>query len=321
LIDNGVTERGLALADAGYSNTICSNSEKLSLYEIVLLEKTWMNDGEGDFRVEHCMAQVPEFLSHGLDIRKNWPVKLIVYSQHDRILLHNNRGDIIEASRIIVTASVPAIDRHLTFIPPLPVLKKAAIQTVKLENTIKFYLKFSERFWPEKLHGVICADSIVPEIWFDGPQRPGILQHDFPISKEDNGTQQIPYYAVCFICGKYADRVATLGEKQTAKEILEILNNITRDLPEARGRKNPANDLFIGSYMYQWADNPYVLGGYSTCSVNIDVRRTYFEPLQNRIFFAGEAANESFMTIHGALQSSKRVSELVFRSFSPSSRL
>jgi len=318
LIDNGVNEKGLALADTGYANTICSNLDKLRLYEVVLLEKAWLADGDGDYRMDNCMAQVPEYMSHGLDIRKNWPVKFIDYSLPDRIILRNDRGDVIEASRVVITASPPAIDRHITFVPQLPILRKVAIQSVKLENTIKIYLKFTERFWPEKLQGVIITDSVIPEIFFNGPERTGILQHGLPGMKAE---PQTPYYAVGFVCASYADYVASLGDKKAFEEMLDILDNMTRGLPEAKGHEKPAHHYFIGGAMHQWAHNPYVLGGYSTGSVPIENRRMLAQPIQNRLFFAGEATNESFMTVHGALQSGKRASQEVLQSLLLTARL
>ena len=34
------------------------------------------------------------------------------------------------------------------------------------EDGVKLILKCRHKFWPEKLGGMICADSYIPEIWF-----------------------------------------------------------------------------------------------------------------------------------------------------------
>jgi len=132
---------------------------------------------------------------------------------------------------------------------------------------------------------------------------------------------QTPFYAVGFACASYADHIASIGEEKTYEEMLEILDNMTRGLSEANGHEKPAHHYFLGGAMFQWAHNPYVLGGYSTGSVPIENRRLLAQPIQDRIFFAGEATNESFMTVHGALQSGKRASQEVIHSVTLNARL
>lgn len=79
-----------------------------------------------------------------------------------------------------------------------------------MENAIKIFIKFSERFWPEKLQGVICADSVIPEIYFNGPHRTGIL----PKGIQGSPSQpQTPYYAVGLICARHASHLVDMGEQ------------------------------------------------------------------------------------------------------------
>ena len=58
LLDNGVTPRVLALADAGYANTLCSSMNKLSLDGVCTLESKWDNYGGGDYRLDGGLYQV-----------------------------------------------------------------------------------------------------------------------------------------------------------------------------------------------------------------------------------------------------------------------
>ncbi len=58
LLDNGVTPRVLALADAGYANTLCSSMNKLSLDGVCKLEAKWDNYGGGDYRLDGGLYQV-----------------------------------------------------------------------------------------------------------------------------------------------------------------------------------------------------------------------------------------------------------------------
>lgn len=93
-----------------------------------------------------------------------------------------------------------------------------------------------------------------------------------------------------------------------------IPNEILRDprlkksdspVDNTRLPKNPATLYFLDYYIKDWSKSPYVLGGYSSPSVGEDehTRVHLAAPIDNRVFFAGEATARSFMTIHGTAQS------------------
>lgn len=65
----------------------------------------------------------------------------------------------------------------------MPPPKQKAIKSLKMENAIKIVLEFSERFWPSRLGGIVCVDTLIPEMWFECPDRVGELT---PQSKKVN---------------------------------------------------------------------------------------------------------------------------------------
>eukprot|EP01116_Phalansterium_solitarium_P006231 TRINITY_DN18539_c0_g1_i1.p1 TRINITY_DN18539_c0_g1~~TRINITY_DN18539_c0_g1_i1.p1 ORF type:complete len:535 (+),score=185.93 TRINITY_DN18539_c0_g1_i1:35-1639(+) len=175
LIDEGVSEQGRDLADAGYANTVCSASDRLSFAELTKIERVWDLNGDGDFRLDGGLAQVPEYLARGLRIRTSWPVKRIAHGRGP-ITLVSEAGQQLEASRVVVTVPLPVLKAgRIEFDPPLPQEKIKATQALAMDGAIKVVMKFSRRFWPDEFHGVICSHSFLPELWFDGPQRVGAL--------------------------------------------------------------------------------------------------------------------------------------------------
>ncbi|HEY8412790.1 MAG TPA: FAD-dependent oxidoreductase, partial [Pyrinomonadaceae bacterium] len=67
-------------------------------------------------------------------------------------------------------------------------------------------------------------------------------------------------------------------------------------------------------YTHDWATDPFSLGAYSYIPVGgLKAQAALAEPVENTIYFAGEAANKKghHGTVHGALASGLRAAELI----------
>lgn len=155
------------------------------------------------------VSKVTDFLSQGIDIHLKWVVKSINYEglyfslkfhEHlHRRCCDSNQWERREAlctksscnssftysSRAYAFLNVTFFTQieFIKFTPPLPVPKHVALKNLKvsyflwifskkkMENAIKMVCVFTQRFWPSKLGGIICADTPIPEIWY---------QADFP---------------------------------------------------------------------------------------------------------------------------------------------
>lgn len=172
LIDKGVNSKGLAMANAGFSNTLCTTSDRISLRELVKLEHQWDRYGDGDFRLDGSLSQVPflsthkkliSHLSKDLEIRVKWIVRKIDYSGTLCRVVRDS-GEPIYARKVVVTVPLPIlkegfqtfslISDFITFVPSLPKMKQEAIKAIGIDPAIKILMKFSSRFWPLNLHGV-----------------------------------------------------------------------------------------------------------------------------------------------------------------------
>jgi len=318
----------MALVDAGYANTVCSSLDRLSVCNMAELEYLWNKyDGHGDFRLDPGLATVVQKLAENLDIRLEWVVKSINYETPDEIKITNQKGETVVCQRVVVAVPITILqDNDIQFIPSLPKYKTEAINNIKMYSAMKIVLKFSRRFWPSNLHGVICADSFIPEFWFDEPGRVGALTpasvpklpftgeqtflvSAFPTSKNAERIGKLPRQTIIDECLKQLDEMFANGVGQ------KLANN--REMDEELDWGAPASTTYLDCLIIDWSKNPYIKGGYSCCSPGSSsrTRLAYRRPINNRLFFAGEAANPSTMSVHGALQSGSEAANFVMRSF------
>lgn len=73
-------------------------------------------------------------------------------------------------------------------------------------------------------------------------------------------------------------------------------------------------DSLVEFYYHDWANDPFSLGAYSYIPVGgLDAQAELAEPVENTIYFAGEAANTMGHqgTVHGAIQSGLRAAQMI----------
>ena len=100
-------------------------------------------------------------------------VSAIIFADEDshrlnaggRILLKNQRGEIITAKYVVITVPLTILkDRDITFVPELPANKNRAINTIQMLGAWKIICQFKRRFWPEKLHQIYSVRGFASEI-------------------------------------------------------------------------------------------------------------------------------------------------------------
>ena len=190
----GTSPRMMALADAGYANTAGFELDDISLGHTIDCERHWnTHDGEHDYRSK--TSKVAAAMSDGLRIQTCAVVEAVVYGRGD-VQLHlrgeggraaaaegskggggNEDGGggasgpanaVVHARRVVVAVPVSVLSAgDIAFSPPLPLPKVSAAAAIRLSPGCKVVLKFRRRFWPADCHGIICADSFMPEMWMD----------------------------------------------------------------------------------------------------------------------------------------------------------
>ena len=162
----------MSMADAGYSNTICTNSKELSLKQSIRWGRYWdEEEGEGgDLVFVDSFKNLIGRLKQDLQVQLDTPVLSICHpkSKDDigLVKLIAADGTTYFTKNVVVTAPPPVISSKMKFYPPLHEDMNEALDSVTMHDVVKIFLKFSEPVWPKDLHGVIMAgksDFLIPE--------------------------------------------------------------------------------------------------------------------------------------------------------------
>lgn len=246
----------------------------------------WVMDTDeihsGDQEVfPHGYDQLTTRLADGLDVRLRHIVGHITYSGNG-VRVDTDRGP-FHADRVLVTVPLGVLKADaISFDPPLPAAKQHAIRALGMGVYNKLYLRFDRQFWDD-------ADWIVEF----APDR-GSATGWFPLHKVSG----LPVI-VALRGGSVARRIEQLDDPTTVAEGMESLRRMYgANIPEPLGYK-----------ITRWSKDPYARGSYSYPGVDAVPadRDTLATPIDNRVFFAGEATHHTdATTVHGALLSGRR---------------
>jgi len=195
----------------------------------------------------------------------------------------------IRARCAIVTVPLGVLQQHgIIFHPALPKETAVAIDALAMGPVIKIALQFTTPFWME-LHGGKFTDAAFlfggdvtafPTYW-----------SSFPV---------ISPLLMGWAGGPRAHRFQKSSEKEiaaTALDDLALLFSVPRtDLSEQ----------LEAFHVHDWQRDPYALGAYSYVKTGgMSARETLAAPLQNSVYFAGEATAPGGEggTVAGALES------------------
>jgi monoamine oxidase len=192
----------------------------------------------------------------------------------------NRKFEQFSAPAAIVTLPLGVLQKGVVeFNPPLD-RKTEAIRDLRSGVVVKIILEFARRFWPEPNFGFIHSDDEwLPTWWAD--ERGNVLTG--------------------WAGGSKGERLSRCDKEFIVERALEALSRIFGD-SQIRG-------LLLRAHVHNWADDPFSRGAYSYIPVNgIDAIRELARPLENTLFFAGEATNVEYEvgTVHGAMATGLR---------------
>ena len=214
------------------------------------------------------------------------------------------------ASAVIVTVPLSLLQSDpgsggIRFNPDLPVSKHAAINGLAMGNVLKINLRFRERFW----ENVTLWDEKAEVVSFDD----AAFFH-FPDAAVPTWWTQMPMSApllVGWIGGPRADRLRIgSGDQQgivnqAITSLAQIFNTTVEEI----------HVQLEAAYIHDWHDDPFTRGAYAYVPVNgLEAQRDLALPVDNRLFFAGEATSVGHNgTVHGAIQSGQRAAAEVLQ--------
>lgn len=329
LSKQGLSDEMIVMAQAGFSNTLCTTSEELSLKRCIQLCRLWHNEQEedGDYTFKRSYKCLIDHLKQNLQIQTNSPVAKLQYQIEtpvapfsELVKVKTLGGATYYTKSLVITSSPHVLKSNLMqFDPPLSNEIVEALATTNMHNVVKVIMKFEKPCWPKNVHGMIISDSnfLLPEIWFRD------------VSETANKDEPAKAYAIGYTTSEYAKRVSSLSKKEVLKRCVDQLDEMFALLKQEHmsalkndsSAESPSNlpkasEAYLGGMFWDWnpSHHPYIGGGYASPRAGtqahlIDQMRLPYG--NGNIFFAGEATNLPGATAHAALESGIRAAKQI----------
>ena len=227
----------------------------------------------------------------------NAPVKEIDYSS-DRVVVKTENNDTYEADKVLVTVPLKILQNNfISFQPALPQDKTNALNEVRMPDGIKVFMEFSEKFYPD-----IVLDGGIGEIMDEASGDKAFYDIAF---RKDTSHNVLALFAV----GDAASVYTNMAREE------DIVNRALSELDMMFNGK--ASETFIKHVIQNWSKEPFIKGSYSHYDNETsykDVIQTLKEPVDNKVFFAGEAYYaDDYATVHGAGESAYAAMERILK--------
>jgi monoamine oxidase len=177
----------------------------------------------------------------------------------------------VSARRAIVTLPVGVLHRNVAFFTPaLPAEKRAALDAIAMGPVLKVALEFREPFWEEiengrfRKAGFFSAPACqLRTLWSRFPDRAPVLMG--------------------WAGGGAAQRL----RERNVDPIRAALDSVAMLFPSV-----DVKDELRNAYFHDWQADPFACGAYSYLRVGAgNARESLAEPIEDTLFFAGEAAS------------------------------
>ena len=227
-----------------------------------------------DFFEKHIVNEIID------QINLNSAVNEINYSS-EKILIKTIDGSIKTCDKVILTLPITQYKKNsITFIPALPDEKVNALNKIGMGPGMKVFLKFNQAFYHDNIvGGAVCAAYANEKIGKVG---------------QDN-------VLLAFIMGEQAKNLELLGsDSAIISALLSELDLMYNGI---------ATSSFISGHVENWSEHPFIEGAYSYSTVNMgNARELASKPIDNKLFFAGEAMNLNghHQTVFGAAETGYR---------------
>jgi monoamine oxidase len=226
-------------------------------------------------------------------ISLNSVVRTIDYnSQEPRVFCED--GSIYQASFVIVTASMQMLqDGAISFIPSLPASYQNALNRYDMGTSMKVFLQFQEEFYPHSFF----IESDFNNYDYDDCGSSSFGQRYFydPTVGQTSALNILGMWSYGGLADIYAGK--------SGDDVIESMLSLLDDIFDGK-----ASATFIKGVVADWSTEPYIRTAY-TQYVPPNAILAFLDPIDRRIFFAGEAVPadaDSWGYAHGAALSGKR---------------
>lgn len=234
-----------------------------------------------NFAIREGFGALIEYLAAPLPIILNAPVSAIHWARGSAEVRAG--GIAYRSSAVIITVPLGVLKASsISFSPALPYSTQQAIAAVGMSIHCKMLLHFTSRWWP--FDGFLESEGPFGSWW--GCRDGGVLSS--------------------LTGGAGARALMTMSTEDRLSSALRELAPLGTP---------PGGHELIGHDFVDWSSDPWSRGGYSCTMTGLgSARRTLATPIENTLFFAGEATcfEGDHATVHGAIESAERcVDELL----------
>jgi monoamine oxidase len=272
-------------------------------------------DGNNPFRILGGYDIVTETLraeaeAHGAILHLNTIVKEIRWSRNqvEVVCIADKRLQKFEGSRAVITLPLGVLQaKHhqrgaVRFVPELPRQTQAAIDGIEMGQATRITLQFRERFWEKlELTGTECKENLAQLGFVHYPEAPFATWWTLlPVRTA---------MMVGWAGGPAAEAFVGRGKEYAVEQALTSLRQILGVSEES------LRNLLLAAYTHDWGSDPLARGAYAYLPVNgLDAQQTLARPLDDTIYFAGEAISVGHIgTVHGAIASGRLAAAEILR--------
>jgi monoamine oxidase len=245
-------------------------------------EKEEGSDFKGDrHSFPEGYGQIPKILAKGQDIRLGHKVQEIAHDKSG-VTVTTNQGKFTGDCALVTLPLGVLKAGAVTFTPALPKTKTEAIQRVGFGVASKVVLRFPRVFWPKT------------EFLGYTSQTPGQFVEWANLARHTSA----PILSI-WSHGDYARSLEKLKDAEIVAEAMQVIRKIF-----GADAKEP-----VAHRITRWASDSFAGGSYSNLPVGSSPKDfdTLAEPVDDRLFFAGEATSRNHnASVHGAYLSGLR---------------
>ena len=299
----GVSEATMALINSQAGNFYGSSADRIGIKGISEQLKLVDHDEKYYVLKNNAMQDlmISRFDNVYPKITFESPVKSISYGSTPVVITMED-GSQINADKVVVTVPITILKNGITFSPPLPTAKTSALERLGMDPSMRVVLDFKKNFWGTD-SSLIWGGNVGPQ-YFSG----GMLRSEFvqTLSVTINGPKAL--------------ELSNLNSDElVVKAILAELDKLYANQATQFIRVGlPPDDDKMIYFIKDWTKEKYIQGGFSypLVGTTLDDRTALIEPINDRLFFAGEATDISGEpgTVNGAMISAERVAEDVVAS-------
>jgi monoamine oxidase len=245
-------------------------------------------DNYSNYRVVGGYDNLFGDLASGLNIVQGQVVTHINWSAQNVEVMTSN-GSAWNASAVVITLPLGVLKaRQVVFNPDLPMEKWGAINAMGICDVVKLHLKFDKPVLDRTVDAIMDENELPPFWW-----------------NSSGGYSSYPgQILVGWSAGEIARHFITVGATRALEQALTSLRRLLK-----RPNLTPT-----AAYMTHWNDDPFTRGAYAYIPPGAtDAPTTLAAPIADTLFFAGEATDKRYSTVHGAYRSGIRAATEVLK--------